>query len=73
MGRKNRLFCGTDSPAEDAAVIYFMMACCKAANVGFRQWLVFFLNNVHQYDEDLNMDLAELLPYNFKNSDKKSE
>lgn len=73
LGRKNWLFCGTDSSAEDAAVIYSMMACCKAANVDFRQWLVFFLNNVHQYDEDLNMDLADLLPYNFKNSNTKSE
>lgn len=73
LGRKNWLFCGTDSSAEDAAVIYSMMACCKAADVDFRGWLVFFLNNVHQYDEELKMDLAELLPHNFKNSNTKSE
>lgn len=73
LGRKNWLFCGTDSSAEDAAVIYSMMACCKAADVDFRQWLVFFLNNVHRYDDDLNMDLADLLPHNFKNSNTKSE
>lgn len=73
LGRKNWLFCGTDSSAEDAAVIYSMMACCKAADVDFRGWLVFFLNNVHRYDNDLNMDLAELLPQAFKNSNEKSE
>lgn len=73
LGRKNWLFCGTDSSAEDAAVIYSMMACCKAADVDFRQWLVFFLNNVHRYDNDLNMDLVELLPHSFKNSNTKSE
>lgn len=73
LGRKNWLFCGTDSSAEDAAVIYSMMACCKAADVDFRQWLVFFLNNVHRYDNDLKMDLAELLPHAFKNSNTKSE
>ena len=73
LGRKNWLFCGTDSSAEDAAVIYSMMACCKAADVDFRQWLVFFLNNVHRYDNDLNMVLVELLPHSFKNSNTKSE
>lgn len=73
LGRKNWLFCGTDSAAEDAAIIYSMMACCKADEVDFRQWLVFFLNNVHRYDNDLSMDLAELLPHNFKNPNKNPE
>jgi hypothetical protein len=73
VGRKNWLFCGTDSSAEDAAVIYSMMACCKEADIDFRQWLVFFLNNVHRYDNDLSMDLADLLPHAFKNSNKKPE
>jgi hypothetical protein len=50
-----------------------MMACCKEADVDFRQWLVFFLNNVHRYDNDLSMDLVELLPYAFKNSNRKPE
>lgn len=36
-------------------------------DVDFRQWLVFFLNNVHKYDDDLKRDLAELLPYSLKN------
>jgi hypothetical protein len=50
-----------------------MMACCKEAGVDFRQWLVFFLNNVHRYDNELSMDLAELLPHAFKNSYNKLE
>lgn len=50
--RKNRLFYGTDSLAEDAVVIYSMMVYCKAADVGFRQWLIFFLNNVYRYDDN---------------------
>ncbi len=56
-----------------AAVIYSMMACCKEADVDFREWLVFFLNNVHRYDTDQSMDLADLLPYAFKNSNQKQE
>lgn len=30
------------------------------------KWLVYFLNNVHDYDLDYSKYLAELLPHNFK-------
>ncbi len=66
LGRKNWLFCGNDDAAENAAIIYSMMGCCKVHEINFRQWLVFFLNNVHKYDHDYSKDLAELLPHNFK-------
>ena len=65
LGRKNWLFCGNDDAAENAAIIYSMMGCCKAHQVNFRQWLVYFLENVHNYDNDYTKDLAELLPHNF--------
>lgn len=65
LGRKNWLFCGNDDAAENAAIIYSMMGCCKAHQVNFRQWLVYFLENVHSYDNDYSRDLAELLPHNF--------
>jgi transposase len=66
LGRKNWLFCGNDGAAENAAIIYSMMGCCKAAGVNFRDWMVYFLNNVHRYDNDYGKDLAELLPHNYK-------
>ncbi len=66
LGRKNWLFCGNDDAAENAAIIYSMLGCCKAHEVNFRDWLVFFLNNIHKYDNDYSKDLAELLPHNFK-------
>ena len=66
LGRKNWLFCGNDNAAENAAVIYSMMGCCKTAGVNFRDWMVFFLENVHRYDNEYSKDLAELLPHNFK-------
>lgn len=66
LGRKNWLFCANDDAAENAAIMYSMMGCCKAHGVNFRQWLVFFLNNIHKYDNDYTKDLAELLPHNFK-------
>jgi transposase len=65
LGRKNWLFCGNHDAAENAAIMYSMLGCCKAHKVNFRDWLVFFLNNIHKYDEDYTKDLAELLPHNF--------
>ena len=71
LGRKNWLFCGNHGAAENAAIIYSMLGCCKAHGVNFRDWLVYFLNNVHNYDTDYSKDLAELLPHNFANEVQK--
>lgn len=66
LGRKNYLFCGNDDAAENAAVIYSLMGCCKASQVNFREWFVYVLENIHEYDNDYSKDLAELLPQNWK-------
>ncbi|MDR2585520.1 MAG: IS66 family transposase [Prevotellaceae bacterium] len=66
LGKRNYLFCGNHSAAEDAAVIYSLMGCCKASNVNFRDWFEYVLNNIHSYDSDYSRDLAELLPHNWK-------
>ena len=66
LGWKNWLFYGNNDAAENAALIYSMMGYCKAYEVNFRDWLVYFLYNIHNYDNDYTMDLAELLPHNFK-------
>jgi transposase len=66
LGRKNWLFCGNHESAENVAIMYSMLGCCKAHKVNFRDWLVFFLNNIHKYDDDYTKDLAELLPHNYK-------
>lgn len=49
-----------------AAVMYTMMGCCKAAEVNVEQWLTYFLEHVHDYDNDYSRDLAELLPSELK-------
>lgn len=72
LGRKNWLFCGNHESAENAAIMYSMLGCCKAHEVNFRDWLVFFLNNIHQYDDDYTKDLAEMLPHNFKPQNQNS-
>ena len=66
VGRKGYLFCGNDDAAEDAAVMYTMMGCCKIAEVNVEQWLTYFLEHVHDYDNDYSRDLAELLPSELK-------
>ncbi|MGL5257464.1 MAG: IS66 family transposase [Proteocatella sp.] len=66
VGRKNYLFCQNDDTAESTATIYSFMGCCKAANVDFRTWMMYFLDHVHDYDTDYTKDIAELLPDNLK-------
>lgn len=39
LGRKNWLFCGNDASAYRAAIVYSLLASCRAANVDPRQWL----------------------------------
>ena len=68
LGRKNYLFCGNNAAAEDAAIIYSMMGCCKAAGVDFKRWMNYFLTHVHDYDNNYAMPLTELLPLSLKNS-----
>ena len=68
IGRKNFLFCGNHDAAEDAAVIYTFMGCCKLANVDVRKWLSYFLSHIHDFDNDYSRDLAELFPHRLKES-----
>ena len=63
LSRKNFLFCKNHDAAEDAAVMYTMMGCCKIAGVNVEDWLTYFLEHVHEYDNDYSRDLAELLPH----------
>jgi transposase len=65
MGRQAWLFCGNHDAAENAAIMYTLFGCCKAHNVNFRDWLVYFLNHVHEYDDDYSKNLDELLPHNY--------
>lgn len=72
LGRKNYLFCGNHDAAEDAALMYSLLGCCKAVDANFRDWMIHVLNHIHDYDTDYSKDLAELLPHNWvkRNSEK---
>lgn len=70
VGRKNYLFCGNHEAAENAAVIYSLLGCCKASDVNPREWLTDVLTKIPEYNNDYSLDLADLLPHNWKQSNK---
>ena len=56
------MFCKNDNAAEDAAIIYTMIGCCKAAGADFRQWANYLLKHIHEYDSDYSRPLDNFLP-----------
>jgi transposase len=66
VGRKNYLFCGNHDAAENAAIMYSLLGCCKACDVNPREWLADVLTRIPAYNNDYSLDLAELLPHNWK-------
>lgn len=66
LGRKNYLFCGNHDAAENAAVMYSLFGCCAAAEVNPREWLTDVLKRIPYYNSDYSLDLADLLPHNWK-------
>jgi transposase len=70
LGRKNFLFCGNHEAAENAAIMYSLLGCCKASDVNPREWLTYVLSRIPEYNNDYSLDLADLLPHNWKASKK---
>jgi len=68
LGRKNYLFCGNHDAAENAAIMYSLLGCCKTSDVNPREWLTDVLTKIPRYNNDYSLDLADLLPHNWKNS-----
>jgi transposase len=66
IGRKNYLFCGNHDSAENAAIIYSFIETCKAQDVNPREWLTDVLTRISVYNNDYRLDLADLLPHNWK-------
>lgn len=70
LGRKNYLFCKNHDAAENAAIMYSLLGCCKASDVNPREWLTDVLSRIPRYNNDYSLDLAELLPHNWKTTKK---
>jgi len=75
LGRKNYMFCGNHSlsrfsgnAAENAAIMYSLLGCCAAQDVNPREWLTDVLTRIPYYNNNYSLDLADLLPHNWKAS-----
>ena len=64
IGRKNYLFCGDDEAAQRAAVVYSLLATCKARGVDERSWLEDVLRRIPEYEQG-KKDFSDLLPGNW--------
>ena len=64
IGRKNYLFCGDDEAAQRAAVVYSLLATCKARGVDERAWLEDVLRRIPEYEHG-QKDFSDLLPGNW--------
>jgi hypothetical protein len=65
IGRKNYLFCGDDDAAQRAAVVYSLLATCKARGIDERTWLEDVLRRMPEYELG-KKDCSDLLPGNWK-------
>jgi transposase len=66
IGRKNYMFCGNHDAAENASIMYSLLGCCSASDVNPREWLTDVLTKIPYYNNDYSLDLADLLPHNWK-------
>ncbi len=66
IGRKGYLFCGNHDAAENAAIMYSLLGCCKSCDVNPREWLTDVFKKIALYNSNYELDLADLLPHNWK-------
>ena len=65
LGRKNWLFCGNDAAADRAAIVYSLIASCKAVEIDPREWMEDVLRQLPYYQRD-GRDIEALLPAAWK-------
>ena len=66
LGRKNWLFCGNDASAYRAAIVYSLLASCRAADVDPRQWLEYVLVEI-PVRKKTGIPMDDLLPMEYAN------
>ncbi len=70
VGRKGYLFCGNHETAENAAIMYSLLGCCKASDVNPREWLTDVFTKISLYNSNYDLGLADLFPHLWKKSNK---
>ena len=64
LGRKNYLFCSNNEGAENNAIFYTFMECCREANIQPYNWLREILSK--PLLDMTEQELIKLLPFNYK-------
>jgi len=65
LGRKNYLFAGSHSAAQNIAMIYSFFATCKVNDINPAEWLKDVLNKINQHPIN---QIELLLPFRWKNN-----
>lgn len=60
LGRRARMFAGSDCGGERAAAMYSLIVTAKLNDVGLQAWIADVLARIHDHP---NAKLAELLPW----------
>ncbi|MBW1613054.1 MAG: transposase domain-containing protein [Deltaproteobacteria bacterium] len=50
------MFCGNHDAAENAAIMYSLLGCCKASDVNPQQWLTDVLTRIPEYNNNYSLD-----------------
>ena len=53
--------------------MYSLLGCCAALDINPREWLIDVLTRIPYYNIDYSLDLADLLPHNWKAARKLQE
>jgi len=66
LGRKNYLFCGNDSAAENMSVICSLLSTCRNHGVNPRDYLIDVLTRMPYMQKASHEELVSILPHNWK-------
>lgn len=67
IGRKNWLFCASETGAEAACVLYSLISTCKLQGINPSEYLTDVLDRINDHSQ---LKLKELLPHNWKPLEK---
>ena len=68
--RKGYPYCGNHESAENAAIMYSVLGCCKGSDVNPWEWLTDVFAKISLNNSTYDLDLADLLPHRWKKSNK---
>ena len=68
LEEKGICFVATMKQQRDAAIMYSLLGCCKVCDVNPREWLTDEFTRIPRYNNNYDLDLADLLPHIWEKS-----